>query len=149
MTRRGSHDARESFSYAGFDVDNVDIAKNILVRETSEAALINLGGFLHFEDEIARRTTVGFEMHYKVFKKSARPPVIVHSYTSNVTPAYPLVGAFFVPAESFSGNDNIPGSFEDYLRFARKHAIDMGTDRMSGQRQAAEKQSLVVLVFCF
>lgn len=144
---RGSHDVQESFSYAGFDVDNVDIAKNILVKETSEAALINLGGFLHFEDETARRTTVGFEMHYKVFKKADRPPVIVHSYTSNVTPAYPLVGAYFVPAESFSGND-IPGSFTDYLRFARKHAIDMGT----GRKQAVtgpEKQSLIFLIFCF
>lgn len=144
---RGSHDVQESFSYAGFDVDNVDIAKNILVKETSEAALINLGGFLHFEDETARRTTVGFEMHYKVFKKADRPPVIVHSYTSNVTPAYPLVGAYFVPAESFSGND-IPGSFTDYLRFARKHAIDMGTGRNQAV-EGPEKQSLIFLIFCF
>jgi len=144
----GSHDVQESFSYAGFDVGNVDIAKNILVKETSEAALINLGGFLHFEDETARRTTVGFEIHYQVFKKADRPPVIVHSYTSNVTPAYPLVGAYFVPAESFSGNDTIPGSFEDYLRFARKHAIDMGTDRKQAVAGAG-KQSLIILVFCF
>jgi hypothetical protein len=144
---RGSHDVQESFSYAGFDVDSIDIAKNILVKETSEAALINLGGFFHFEDETARRTTVGFEMHYKVFKESARPPVIVYSYTSNVTPAYPLVGAYFVPAESFNGND-IPGSFADYLRFAREHAVDMGTDRQPAVTGAG-KQSLIVLVFCF
>ena len=145
---RGSHDVQESFSYAGFDVDNVDIAKNILVRENPEAALINLGGFLHFEDEAARRTTVGFEMHYKVFKKSGKPPVIVHSYTSNVTPAYPLVGAFFIPAEIFSRSENIPNSFADYLRFAREHAIEMGTDSMTAGTYR-RKQSLIVLIFCF
>ncbi|MFO7886230.1 MAG: peptidoglycan-binding domain-containing protein [Desulfobacteraceae bacterium] len=146
---RGSHDVQESFSYAGFDVDNVDIAKNILVKENPEAALINLGGFLHFQDETARRNTVGFEMHYKVFKKSDKPPVIVHSYTANITPAFPLVSAFFIPAEIFSRSENMPDSFADYLRFAREHAIDMGTEDSMAPGKRHKKQSLIVLIFCF
>lgn len=146
---KGNHDIQESFTYKGFDVNNVDIAKQILVKENSQAAIINLGGFLHFEDDAARGTTAGFEMHYKVFKKSEKKPVILESYASNVVPSYPLVAAFFIPAEAFRGTGGIlPNSFPAYLKFAEEHAIDMKTGSIPENVNPA-KQSLVVLIFCF
>ncbi len=147
---RGNHDVQEPFSYKGFAVDNVDIAKQILVKENSQAAIINLGGFLHFRDETPRGTTVGFEMHYKVFKKSNKLPVILKSYTSNVTPTYPLVAAFYIPAEIFrKSGSSLPDSFPAYLRFAQENAIDMSVGDVQEGIPGRGKQSLIILIFCF
>jgi hypothetical protein len=146
----GSHDIQESFSYKGFAVSNVDIAKQILVKENSQAAIINLGGFVHFRDEAARGASVAFEMHYKVSKKSDDLPVILKSYTSNVTPTYPLVAAFYIPAETFRKRAGaLPDSFPAYLRFAQENAIDMSLGGMQEGITSHMKQSLIVLIFCF
>jgi len=145
----GNHDVQEFFSYQGFNVSNVDIAKQILAKENSRAAIFNLGGFLHFRDEAARGTTVGFEMHYKVFKNSHELPIILKSYASNVTPTYPLVAAFYIPAETFRRNASaLPNSFPAYLRFAQQNAIDMSMGDGQGGIAGRGKQSLIILIFC-
>jgi hypothetical protein len=166
---KGSHDVGENFDYAGFSVRSIDVAKDVTIKENSKAAIIDLGGFMHFVDKDARATTVGFEVAYKIMKNGAQPPLILQSYTSNAMPAYPVVASFLVPADTFiQDRGKRPGSFGELLQFAQRYGIDTrATKEDVADRKAREgmsifqkakltmttstskEQELISMTFCF
>ncbi|MBN2721114.1 MAG: peptidoglycan-binding protein [Proteobacteria bacterium] len=150
----------ESFDYEGFETTLIDITgfeAEVIARNKVQGVL---EGVFHFEDSAGLRASSYFATEYL---KTPDGINIRKAATAVISPVFPRVEAYFVPAEAFGRLGKDAGFLEMYA-FALENSLDMKPTGQEKQDYQAYKElslwkklstttktetrKLAVLVFC-
>lgn len=148
----GKHDIVENFDYHGFEVLKIDIAKSVVLQSNKKRSIIDLGGFIYFQDQNFRSTVVSFEAAYRIDNYPSSTPIILASAATNLLPDFPIIATYFVPLEKVKkAKKSQFKTFCQLLDFARKNSLNMklSSPDTAGVRQQEKLMNLTTFVFCF
>ncbi len=122
--KAGRHTLRDpSFNYAGFDLVLLDIGGYRLIENTKKRTVVRMDGVMHFADDIGRACSNTFAVRYEM--RPGRAINIRESAVRHVTPAFPLVRAYFVPAGKIASSRGKLKTFHDFYKMAVDSAVPM------------------------
>lgn len=127
-----------TFDYSGFAIRNIDIVTHEMIGNDR----VRLGGVIHFEDPVYRRTAVRYLARYQV----TRDRVLIEESSINpIQPTFPKIVTFYVPEEAFTGvNTRSFNDFYSWYTFAAQNAVNMDpTAAEVAERQRWEQMSMI------
>lgn len=140
----GQHAVGElSFSYAGFDVQDVAVSGYTVNVIEPGSALVMLEGAILFKDVINRRAGVYFATQYIMDRDSIN---IVKSVMTGIPPDFPRVETFLIPQAKLKEAAAGLVSYTDYYLFAIENAEPMSYGE--GTAKSGFKNDYYIMSFC-